>query len=90
MKSHSFREVGVQLIFSKDVQVEVPNAENHGRFDHGERLLQPPPTGHHSQVHGGRLGCESQTRLNAVPCSFYLTTLTHDVPEGQDGHKMTQ
>ena len=76
--SHGFHEAGVELILSEDVQVEGLDSEKHSRFDHGERLLQPLPTGHHSQVHG-RLG----SPLNAMTSCLHLTTLTHDVPAGR-------
>ena len=71
--THSLHEAGVELIFSKDVQVELSDAEKHSGLDHGEGLLQPLTTGHHGQVHGG-LG-------SALDAGFHLTPLTHDVPE---------
>lgn len=77
--THSLHEAGVELIFSKDVQVEALDAEKHRGFDHGEGLLQPLPAGHHRQVHGGL-----RPPLNAAPRTFYLPALTHDIPEGKD------
>lgn len=47
-EAHCFHEAGVKLIFSEDVQVEVSDAEEDGRLDHGEGLFQPVSTGHHS------------------------------------------
>lgn len=75
LPTHSFNEAGVKLIFCKDVQMEALDAEEHSRLNHGERLLQPLPAGHHSQVHG---------RFRPGTSSLLLSLLTHDVPEGED------
>lgn len=32
------------------MKLHLPVAEEHGRFEHDQRLLQPIATGHHSQV----------------------------------------
>lgn len=74
-QAHSFHEGSVQLIFSKDVQVEVPDAEKDSRLDHGERLFQPVSASHHSKVHW-RVG-------PALARGLPLTLLPHDVPEQQ-------
>lgn len=74
-QTHSFHEASVQLIFSKDVQVEVPDAKKDGRLDHGERLFQPVSAGHHSKVHW-RVG-------PALARGLPLTLLPHDVPAQQ-------
>lgn len=41
-------------------------AEEEGRFDHGEGLLQPIPAGHHSQVHDLRRPPASACRSGGV------------------------
>lgn len=74
-EAHSFHEAGVQLIFGKDVQMEVLNAKKDSRLDHCESLFQPVSTGHHSKVHRG-------VRL-AQAGAFALTLLPHDVPGHQ-------
>lgn len=40
-----------QRVLGKDVKRDPLQAEEQGRLDHGEGLLQPVPAGHHSQVH---------------------------------------
>lgn len=74
-KAHGFHEAGMKLIFSKDVQVEVPDAEKDGRLDHGEGLFQPVSTGHHRKVDWG----VGPVQTGALP----LTLLSHDVPGNQ-------
>lgn len=48
-EAHRPSEAGVQLVFCEDMKVQIPAAEEDGRFQHGERLLQPGPAGHHRQ-----------------------------------------
>lgn len=62
----------MELIFCKDVQMEGLDAEQHPRFDHGEGLLQPLPTGHHGQMHGGR--------ESAFRASDGIPAVTRDIP----------
>lgn len=59
----------MELIFRKDVQMKKLDAEQHRRLDHGESLLQPLPTGHHSQMHGGRTS------------AFYIPAIRREEPE---------
>lgn len=40
-----------QRVLSKNVKLDPLEAEQEGRFDHGEGLVQTIPTGHHSQMH---------------------------------------
>lgn len=49
--SYPFFKLWSQRVLSKNVKLDPLEAEQEGRFDHGEGLVQTIPTGHHSQVH---------------------------------------
>lgn len=48
---HLLIKLGLQRVFREDVKVHLPVAEQHGRLEHDQGLLQPIATGHHGQVH---------------------------------------
>ena len=49
--TYPFLKVGSQRVLGEDVELDLLDAEQEGRLDHGEGLLQTVPTGHHRQVH---------------------------------------
>lgn len=49
--TYLFFKLWSQRVLSKNVKRDLLEAEQEGRFDHGEGLIQAIPTGHHSQMH---------------------------------------
>lgn len=58
---HLLIELGLQRVLREDVKAHLPVAEEHGRLEHDQRLLQPVAAGHHSQVNPelGRHGVQT-------------------------------